>query len=238
MAITEPASARVIRGMEDDHVGDHPFAAVSDLPRLVAGRPRQTGNHALDAIRTAGWDEGFDSGRAQGAEDGYVAGFEQGLAEGRAAGHREGLETAQAEARRQIEARVADSLDALDVGVADLAGREAVTFAEVEATAVDLAIALAESILDREVATADDPGRDALRRALALAPDHDELVAHLHPDDLEALGEVSDLAPGRALTLVSDPSTRRGGCLVAAGAARLDARIDTALERAREALAP
>jgi flagellar assembly protein FliH len=236
MAITEPPTARVIRRAAIDEMDGHAFGSIADLPRLAVGRPRQTGNRAVDAVRTAAWDEGYAAGLAQGSEEGRAAGFDQGLAEGRAAGHRDGVATAHAEARRQVEATVSDTLAGLGAAAADLVAREAPTFAEVESAAIGLALELAEAILDREITVADDPGRDALRRALALAPDHDALVAHLHPADLERLGEVAGLAPGRDLRLVADPSVRSGGCQIVSGAARIDARIESALQRVREVL--
>lgn len=236
MALTEPGSARVLRDVDDRLVG-HPFAPVTELPRLTTGRPRATGNRALDAIRADGWDEGFQEGRAEGLATGHAEGFEAGFAEGRAAGHAEGAQAAVAEAQRQVEAHLAATLSALDSVAADLAGREATTFAQVESVAVDLAVTLAEAILGREVAVATDPGREALARALSLAPESGDLVAHLHPDDLAPLGDVEDLAPGRELRLVPDASVGRGGAVVTAGAARIDARISTALERVRQELA-
>ena len=235
MAITEPTTARVLRGAADE-VGGHVFSPVGDLPRVSNGRPRQTGNKALDAIRSTGWDEGYADGRERGRQDGHAEGFELGRSEGLVAGRREGVDIAQQEALALIEARVGRAIEALEAAAQDLSQREAATFAEVEHTAIELGLALAEAILDSEVSSATDPGRDALRRALALAPDHDHLTAHLHPADLEGLGEVADLAPGRRLELVADPSVGPGSCVLAAGAARIDARIDTALQRAREAL--
>jgi flagellar assembly protein FliH len=113
-----------------------------------------------------------------------------------------------------------------------------VTLTQIEAMVVDLALAVAGSILDREVATASDPGRDALVRALALAPDHETYLARVHPADLEAITAVAELAPGRTLELVADPTVGPGGCVVEAGSARIDARIDTALARVREVLQP
>ena len=238
MAITDNGTARVLRGSAPEQFDGHAFASVSELPRVAAPRPRPTGNKALDAVRAAAWDEGFAAGHDRGFEAGHREGFERGLAEGRATGHREGMASAQQEALSQLQATVAGALSALESGTADLVGREAITFAEVEQAAVDLAIELAGAILDREVAAADDPGRDGLVRALSLAPDQGDLCAFLHPDDLTLLGDVGDLAPGRSLELVADPTVRRGGCLVEAGSARLDARIDTALQRAREVLSP
>jgi flagellar assembly protein FliH len=236
MAITEPTTSRVLRGLSATSVDGHAFANVSELPRVAAHRPRQTGNRALDAIRSAAWDEGYQAGTERGAHDGYTAGFERGVAEGRHTGHREGIATAHDEALRQVAAMIASTLDALEAGAREVATRDAVVLDDIESVVVDLAIGLAEAILEREISIVENPGREALARALALAPDAGDLVARMNPGDLARLGEVADLVPGRALELAPDPTVRSGGCLIEAGAARLDARIEAALDRAREVL--
>jgi flagellar assembly protein FliH len=235
MAITEPTQARVLRGVSSDHRG-HPFVSISDLPRLDAVRPRATGNDALDAIRAAAWDEGFANGRQQGFEAGHAEGIEVGVAEGRTAGYAAGRGSAVADAVAQVRGEVESALVALDAAAAELAGTEAVALADIESTVVDLALSIAQAVLQRELSVVSDPGAEALGRALALAPDHGDLVAHLNPADLDSLGDLADLAPGRSIRLVSDPGVGRGGALVEAGAARLDARLETALERVREVL--
>lgn len=238
MAITDTSTGRVIRGTTPDDFGGHAFASVHDLPRVASGRPGQTGNRALDAIRAEAWDEGYATGHAAGASDGHAVGFEHGLAEARERGYAEGLATAKADAMAEIEARIGSSIEALERAGSDLEQRDAVTLNELEDVVADLALSVAAAILQREIATSTDPGRDALRRALSLAPERESMIARLNPTDLEAIGDVAEMAPGRTLELFADPSIERGGCVIEAGAARIDARIETALDRVREALAP
>ena len=64
------------------------------------------------------------------------------------------------------------------------------------------------------------------------------MVARLHPDDLVAIADAPDLAPGRSLSLVPDAGLRPGDCVVDIAGCRIDARIDHALERIREVLDP
>ena len=89
-----------------------------------------------------------------------------------------------------------------------------------------------EAVLDRELALAKNPGRDAVTRALALAPNGDAVV-RLNPADVKTLGSVSF---GRELSVVADPSVEPAGAVVEVGACRIDAQIGTALERVRDAL--
>lgn len=173
-------------------------------------------------------DRELDHLRGQAFQEGRRAGFDQGLFEGRA--------RAEADIRAELRAQFESWLAALDRGLDDLTRRDQELSAEMASVAVDLAMEIAGAILDREVATAVDPGREALSRALALAPVEGELVARLHPDDLESVGEIDELVAPDRITLLADASVGPGGCLIEAGAARIDARLATALERVRSAL--
>jgi flagellar assembly protein FliH len=235
MAITEPAQARVLRGVPCD--GDHAFVPVADLPRVAVARPTATGNSALDAIRAAAWDQGYADGREQGTEVGYAEGVERGRAEGREVGYADGRVSAIADAKVEVRREVEQAVDALVAAADDLARRQTVSLAQIESTVVEMALAVAEAVVQRELAVSADPGRDALVRAFALAPEDGDLIAHLNPVDVESITDLSDLAPGRRIQLVADPGVGRGGALVEVGAARLDARIETAMSRVREVLA-
>lgn len=166
------------------------------------------------------------------------------LAEARAAGYADGYrrgeaaataahETAQGEWRHRAERALA----ALAGAAAGWQARQAVALTDIEDAVVEAAFDLARAVVGRELELARHPGRDALARALALAPEGVAVAARLHPDDLAALGEATDLAPaGCELTLVPDPAVEPGGCLLDAGATRIDAQIGPALERVRAAL--
>jgi flagellar assembly protein FliH len=117
-----------------------------------------------------------------------------------------------------------------------LAAREATAFADIEDQVVAAAVRIAEVIVGRELAQPDDHGRDAIARALALAPVHGDVTVRLHPADIAVMGDPASLAPGRVLVIVPDPSLTPGDCIVAVASCRIDARVGAALERAREVL--
>jgi flagellar assembly protein FliH len=168
--------------------------------------------------------------------------IDQAVAEGRAAGYAAGQESARLalqSAREDLladyEARLAAVVRSSEAAVADaLSGVEAVADAAARVTA-GAAFAVAEAIVGRELVLATEPGRDAVARALALAPERVELTLHLHPDDAAALA-TDQLPAGRSITVVADPSVDVGDCVADAGWARVDARISTALERVRAVL--
>jgi flagellar assembly protein FliH len=160
-------------------------------------------------------------------EEGYRGGFEEGYG----AGYTHGIE----DARRHV-----DLLDQLVQRLgreADaLAAREATARADLEDQVVAAAMQIAEAIIGRRLEQPDERGRDAIARALALAPEQGDITARLHPADIAVLGDPAELAPGRALAIVPDPSLTPGDCVVDVASCRIDARIGLALERAREVL--
>ncbi len=106
---------------------------------------------------------------------------------------------------------------------------------ELAASAVDLALQLAEAVLEREVRTAGDPGADALRRALAALPGEVPVTVRLHPDDLAALDP--GWLDGR-VSVCPDPCLARGDAVAETDRNLVDATLAGALARVREVLAP
>ena len=172
---------------------------------------------ATAAGRAAGWAEGYAAGQAQAASEAVLAAQERATRE------------AAAEAAR--EARAAAAADLMGQVTQALRAQEAVAVAEVEDVVVELALRIARSVLDRELAVSADPGGEALARALALAPDGAPVVARLHPLDAEALSDEHRVCPGRTLEVVPDPAVEPGGCVLETAGRRIDAQVGPALER-------
>jgi flagellar assembly protein FliH len=165
----------------------------------------------------------IDAAVAEGQERGYREGYEAGAARGRA------------EAAAEWGSRLAAVVTAGDAAIAEsLSGLRAVADATAQRVA-RVAFELAEAIVGRELALSTSPGRDAIVRALAVAPEEVELQLHLHPDDAAALG-AGDLPAGRPITIVADPTIGVGDCVARAGATTVDARVRPALERVRAVL--
>jgi flagellar assembly protein FliH len=164
---------------------------------------------------------------ASARQAGHDAGFEEGYA----AGYTRGIEDADrhVELLGQLVARLGLEAEAL-------AAREATAFADIENQVVAAAMRIAEVLVGHELAQPDDHGREAIARALALAPVHGDVTVRLHPADIAVMGDPGTLAPGRVLVVVPDPSLTPGDCIVEVAACRIDARVGAALERAREVL--
>lgn len=167
--------------------------------------------------------EARDEAARIGYEDGFVA------------GQREALAQAQAQAE-QTEQAVHAALAALEAAAAHLHTQQSITIADVEQQTITMALSIAEAIVGHEVAAAQAPARDALVRALALAPRGIDAVARLHPDDAELIGDVTALAADRSISIVADASVESGGCILDVGPCRIDAQVGPAVDRVRKAL--
>jgi flagellar assembly protein FliH len=184
-------------------------------------------------------EDGPDEAYAAGYELGYVEGYNEGKAVGYADGYQAGNEHAAAAAlvaAEERDTRMRDALAALTAAADACNTRQAASIAEMERSIVDAVYDLAQVLLGRELSVTRTPGRDALARALNMVRDHGNVTAYLNPDDLDSIGDLAELAPGRVITIVPDASVEPAGCIVEAGAMKVDAQLGTALERARRAL--
>lgn len=157
-------------------------------------------------------------------QNGYTEGYQAALGE---------IAAAEAAGRAAQLRRVADAFVAAADGVT-AARVDAVQVAATEA--VELALQLAEALVQREI-EGRNGAADALRRAIAIAPDDEQAMElRIHPDSSISEDEIRAIAPGVALTVVNDARIEAGGCVLTAGPCRIDAQIGPALDRARAAL--
>lgn len=174
---------------------------------------------------TLAWAMAYRAGFEAGRADGYQVGIEVGTRDGHAAASAEGL------------ARTEAALHEMRVGSDRHAAALESIAQEVAAQATELAFQIARAVLDRELAVAEDPGADAVRRALAVLPGNAAAVARLHPDDVAGLREdPSAVGAGRSLEIVADPSIAPGDCRIDSGATSIDASVSAAVERVRAVL--
>lgn len=165
-----------------------------------------------------------DAGFAKGWDQGWADGFERGRSEG------------QRQAYEEFRSLLLPALDSLDAAARQLGEADRVVLDELSSVAVDLVYELVEALLGRELALAEAPVVDAVRRALAFAPNRGRIIARVNPQDADLIGAVDDLAPGREVELLGDPTVERGGCILEVGPCRIDAQLGPALERARSVL--
>jgi flagellar assembly protein FliH len=170
--------------------------------------------------------------------------------QGFAAGHAEGMQAAAgvvAETERQAAARLADvqarwerrmasAVAALAAAATRFDEATVPVADDIRDTIIGTVVTLLEDLLGRELALADSPVLDAVRRALSLVPADAPAVVRVHPDDLgeippETLAELPE-----AVRVVGDPDVERAGAVVETGPRRIDAQLMAALERVQAVL--
>lgn len=154
-------------------------------------------------------------------------GRQRGLQEGRAAGREESQQAFASELARfrSLTGKLSDTL------ASGIGGME------------DLAVAIAFEAVCKvlgDAAMTEEGVRAQVRQAAAHAKNKERLVVRLHAADLSALRAAgalnSILPPGKAVSWVADDSIELGGCVVETDGGRLDARLETQIERMRTAL--
>jgi flagellar assembly protein FliH len=182
--------------------------------------------------------------RAEERESALAAGY----AEGWATGHQQALAVAQADAERReqehaatqaaVRQRCDSAVQALARAADQLHQRELPLLDDLGQTLLEAALALAASVLDRELQGLDDTALLALRRTVAPLPGRGPARVRVSPADHAELGRLltGPAWEGRDLDLVVDPTLRPGEAVAEADGAVVDGRIGAALDRARAAL--
>lgn len=168
--------------------------------------------------------------KTRGHAAGYAAGLraaEKVLAERQLAIERE-LSRAKAAARGELERALA----VLATATRAVEARTIPVIQDAQDTLAAAAIELAEAILGQELSDGPRSARAALARALGTVPPVELTGIRLHPDDLALLDP--DLSEG--VRLIADPTLSRGDAVAELPDGYLDARISTALNRAKAAI--
>jgi flagellar assembly protein FliH len=202
----------------------------ADQPVNHAGPPFRLGDvyaEELARLREQAHAEGFAAGHADGlvAAEAVVAGAERAATE------------RLAEVQARWERRLASATAALTSAAHQMEAAAVPVADDIRETIVGTVLTLIEDLLGRELALAESPVLDAVRRALTLVPADAPAIVRVHPDDLGEIpeGALADL-PG-SVRVVGDPSVERAGAVAESGPRRIDAQLMAALERVQQVLA-
>jgi flagellar assembly protein FliH len=181
-------------------------------------------NTALDALE--------QRSRAAGHSAGYAAGLRAAAHDAAAAEERRNAELAAAAAEGQ--ARVEHAVAVLEAAAEALNRRTMPLLSDAQDALAATAVELAEAIIGVELRTGDTSATSALRRALADVDALTVQVIRLNPQDLAALDPETIAAAG--VSLEADASLAPGDAVSQFADGFLDARISTAMRRARDAI--
>ena len=159
----------------------------------------------------------------------------------REAARQEGFQIGYAAGVTAAEFGMQPAAQSLEAAVAAL-GEERLRAAEaVEHQAIELALRLAEKTLGAALEVRPEHVVDVVRGGLRRLLERERVLVLVHPDDLEtvrkatvelktSLGGIGDLE------VQAERRVARGGAIVRTATGEVDGRLDTQLERAREAL--
>jgi flagellar assembly protein FliH len=140
---------------------------------------------------------------------------------------------------RAAQQRFERAADALSAAVEQLRAQDHDELADLERCVVELAFDVAEQLVGRELATADEQLRAAIGRAASLVPERGAIELRINPADAALASTVADARPelsGR-VRVTPDDAIAAGGCVAVVGALRIDAQLAPAVQRVRAALA-
>lgn len=183
----------------------------------------------LDA---GGGDEEHARARMRGYADGHAEGFRAGLAEAESA--QRVAEDERNERERAAAHEIESAIATLHAAARSLADRERELTSAAQEQVLSCAIELAELIIAGELSDAGASAAVAARRAVADVDRSEIREVRLHPDDLRTLQASADELA--AFALVSDDTLARGDAIATLDHGHIDARIGSALARARLAL--
>ena len=175
---------------------------------VARGSPKQDKVRSVQEDIQKAFKEGYDSGWAAAMKS---------------------LEASKLEARERI-------ATAIEGAARELARSHAAMVEEARREVAEVAFELARLIIDRELTIAENPGVDAVARALDLVEEGERLTIRMNPDELLDPSDIPVPVAGCEVTVVADQSISRGSCIIEGEAFHIDASIDSALERVRTVL--
>ncbi|WP_245821169.1 FliH/SctL family protein [Geodermatophilus pulveris] len=219
------------------------------MPPQATGERRTTVRRAADAPVPGGrhavrlgdvYAEELARLREHARQEGYAAGHAEGVlaAEPVVAEAERAAQARLAEVQARWERRMVSATAALGAAVARLEAAAVPVAEDVRDSVISVVLTLVEDLLCRELALADDPVMDAVRRALTLCPADEPTVVRLHPDDLAELPAEALAELPATVRVVGDRAVERAGAVAETGPTRVDAQLGAALERVRAVLAP
>ena len=155
--------------------------------------------------------------------------YEKGFAQG----EKDGFELGQRKALKLVEniQSVLRSMDNLRQEV----------LAHYEKEILELVFAIAQRVIHRDIRSDDKAVEGTVLSALALAAEKSKATLRVNPEDFDYVEELrpeffAAVKELKALTITSDPSITRGGCLLESPYGDVDARVETQLEKIHQCL--
>ena len=186
-------------------------AAGIDARRSLARQAALT----ADEREEQAYRKGFAEGKAQGLSDGQETGFKLGT--------------------KKIE----PLMSAIKEALIQLNAIREETYRQLEKEVVELAIAIAQKVICREIATDRETVVCVAKEALAKVDDPGKVKIRINPSDLKFINEtkyqLANLIPDvNNVTFEAEENIQSGGCIIETELGEIDARIEKQLQAVKE----
>ncbi|MCU7281528.1 flagellar assembly protein FliH [Pseudomonas peradeniyensis] len=152
--------------------------------------------------------------------------------EGFATGEREGFHSTQLKVRQEAEVALAAKLASLEQVMSHLLEPIAEQDTQIEKALVQLVASMTRQVIGRELRSDSSQITHVLREALKLLPmGADNIRIHLNPQDFE-LAKALRERHEESWKLLEDESLLPGGCRIETAHSRIDATMETRIEKA------
>ncbi|MGC8832582.1 MAG: FliH/SctL family protein [Armatimonadota bacterium] len=151
--------------------------------------------------------------------------------------YRQGYAEGRAEADRELALKKAE-LEDLVAAVNEERDR---FLQEAEPQLVQLALAIASKVVEKEVETAQDVAVSIARACIRRLRERQWLRIHVNPESLESIKSAKEelalyAGTGVRIDLVEDPEVDPGGCIIESSSGIVDARIQTRMDLLKSAV--
>ncbi|MCL2118279.1 MAG: FliH/SctL family protein [Planctomycetaceae bacterium] len=211
---------------------------LQELERKFAEREKQleTETQRVNALRGEIEKANYDEAVARGHKEGYDRGYAEGYAAGEERATMDYDERLQKEAGAITKEAFQTLMPALESAIEKLASAENIFLSRWEDGALQVAAAIAQQAISRELPNMMDVPLRLLREALQLAVGSVRLKIHMNPNDVEALRQeidtlVNQIAPAAETEVIADLRISPGGCYLETTSGTIDQRLDSRLER-------
>ena len=152
--------------------------------------------------------------------------------EGFATGEKDGFHAGQLKAKQEADVALAAKLAQLEALMGHLLEPIASQDRELEQGLVDLVSQMTRQVIQRELTTDSSQIRHVLREALKLLPMGAENIRiHVHPQDFELVKALRERHE-ETWRILEDDALQPGGCRVETEQSRIDASMETRIEKA------
>jgi flagellar assembly protein FliH len=148
-----------------------------------------------------------------------------------------GYRAGEAEARRNLEAEVKETVERLSATISELAATRGEAIRRAEADTVRLAIEIARRVLHRELSMDTSALESLIKAALEKLQSQEVYRVRVHPDQERIMRSCLDqMGRSQAVAVVNDPVQPKGGAVFEIARGSLDASVETQLREVERGL--